>query len=145
MPQPHQATIYFHCIFCDAFFMTLQFSDLVPYVAILKTFQVKKNFNSQNHVLRTEWRKITFCAPGSEKWRIAHRVAENKFTYRLHSAFGGCKYGSNNGETFTVTVTGWFHFVKYFAYGLWFGIGTDGNIWIDAGCKKTNHETEAVT
>ncbi len=41
VPRPHQATIYFRCIFCDAFFVTLRFSNLIPYVEILKTFHIK--------------------------------------------------------------------------------------------------------
>ncbi len=39
---PHPATIYFCCTFCDGFFMTLWFSNLVVHVAILKTFHVNK-------------------------------------------------------------------------------------------------------
>ncbi len=42
VPPPRQVTIYFRCIFRDALFVTLWFSNLVPYVAILKTFHVKK-------------------------------------------------------------------------------------------------------
>ncbi len=50
-PQcPHPAAIYFRCIFRDAFFVTLRFSNLVPYVAILRTFHVKITLPTSNEV-----------------------------------------------------------------------------------------------